>query len=245
MVSELRVFVIDDDMMSREVVAMLAEEAGFQVESFESGEAALEALVETAVPDAMLVDIQMPGLSGDALAARLREACGAQTKLVAMSGTGVPAVRRRQFEGFLLKPFSTEELRELLGGSEGAAPVAAAVEVAGLDETMLNRTTFLALRQTMLPEQLKALYAMCLDDVEARMLTLRQASADREADRFREAAHSIKGGCGLVGAVELARLAAEFEKKGMPVVHTVVPFEDFLRASARLRGMLERVLNDL
>lgn len=245
MVSQLRVFVVDDDVMSRDVIAMLVEDAGFQVESFDNGGAALEASCGVTAPYALLVDMQMPGLSGDALAAKLREACGAKTRLLAMSGTGVPADARQAFDGFLLKPFSAEELRELLGGGEAAAPVAEEAEVAELDETMLSRSTFLALRQTMPTEQLNALYTMCLDDVDARMVTLRQASADREADEFRRAAHSIKGGCGMVGAVELARLAAEFEKNGMPVVHTVVPFEEFLQASARLRGMLRRVLNDL
>jgi CheY-like chemotaxis protein len=236
--------VVDDDMMSREVIAMLVEDSGFQVDSFESGESALEALSEVAAPAALLVDMQMPGLSGDTLAAKLRAACGPGTCLVAMSGTGVPAEQRQEFDEFLLKPFSAEELRALLGACEVAGPVAAE-EVAGLDETMLSRSTFLSLRQTMPTEQLNDLYTMCLDDVEARLVTLRQASADREADQFRAAAHSIKGGCGMVGAVELARLAAEFEKNGMPVVHTVVPFEEFLQASARLRGMLRRVLNDL
>ena len=92
--------------------------------------------------------------------------------------------------------------------------------------------------------QLSALYKMCLDDLEARLATVRQASEDRDEDAFRRAAHSIKGGCGMVGAIELARLAADFEQNGMPVVHTLVPFEDFLQASTRLMGMLKRVLSD-
>jgi HPt (histidine-containing phosphotransfer) domain-containing protein len=69
------------------------------------------------------------------------------------------------------------------------------------------------------------------------------ASEARDAEKFRAAAHSIKGGCGMVGAIELARIAADFERQGLPAVHTVVPFQQFLEASARLRGMLERVLD--
>ena len=53
----------------------------------------------------------------------------------------------------------------------------------------------------------------------------------------------MKGGCGMVGAVELARLAAFMEQEGMPKVHSKVPFLEFLEASGRLRGMLRRILD--
>jgi CheY-like chemotaxis protein/HPt (histidine-containing phosphotransfer) domain-containing protein len=233
-------------MMSREVIALLAAEAGFEVESFESGDEALEALqAQTAPPHAMLVDMQMPGLAGDALAQELRSACGPSTHLIVMSGTVVEPERRRNFDRFLLKPFSLEQLEQALNSSSQDAAPAQTGLLLGLDPEMLSESTFLALRQTMPAAQLSALYTMCLDDVEARLATVRKASEDRDADAFRRAAHSIKGGCGMVGAIELARLATDFEQNGMPVVHTVVPFEDFLQASARLRGMLKRVLNDI
>ncbi len=227
---------------------MLAEEAGCAVTACESGEEALETLRREPAPDAMLIDMQMPGLSGDELAAELRAICGPDTRLIAMSGTEVPAAARSGFTDFLLKPFSGEDLAELLGGApaEALTPAPApALAPAGLDPTMINEETFHALQQTMPKTQVWALYSMCLDDADARLATVRKASEDRDADAFRRAAHSIKGGCGMVGAVELARMATAFEQNGPPMVHTVVPFDDFLEASARLRGMLGRVLNDL
>ena len=115
---------------------------------------------------------------------------------------------------------------------------------AAIDPTMVNESTFTSLRQTMPPTQLRALYKMCLDDVDARLQTMQQASESRDHEKFRAAAHSIKGGCGMVGAMELAHIAANFEQQGMPAVHNVVPFQQFLAASARLRGMLGRVLDN-
>jgi len=231
-------------MMSREVIALLASEAGFEVETFESGEAALQALqAQTAPPHAMLIDMQMPGLAGDALANELRSACGPATRLVAISGTAVEPAHRRNFDQFLLKPFSSEQLQQSIDSSpkDGAQ----SPPLPGLDSEILSSTTFGALRKSMPAGQLSALYKMCLDDLEARLATVRQASEDRDEDAFRRAAHSIKGGCGMVGATELARLATDFEQNGMPVVHTLVPFEDFLQASTRLRGMLKLVLEKL
>jgi CheY-like chemotaxis protein len=236
-------------MMSREVIILLSSEAGFEAEAFESGEEALQVLHALATPPrAMLIDMQMPGLSGDALAHELRSACGPATRLIVMSGTAVEPAQRRNFDGFLLKPFSCEQLQQTLSSDSPASTRNAtgpAEQLSGLDPQMISEPTFVALRQSMPAAQLGALYTMCLDDVDARLATVCKASEDRDADAFRRAAHSIKGGCGMVGAIELAQLATDFEQNGMPVVHTLVPFNDFLQASARLRGMLKRVLNDI
>ena len=60
---------IDDDPMSREVLTLLATVEGFTVVAQDSGQAALDhlALAHALCPDFVLVDMQMPGLAGDAL----------------------------------------------------------------------------------------------------------------------------------------------------------------------------------
>jgi HPt (histidine-containing phosphotransfer) domain-containing protein len=60
---------------------------------------------------------------------------------------------------------------------------------------------------------------------------------DQEA--YRRAAHSIKGGCGMVGATELAKLAAAMEENGFSTVDNKGPLQQFLAASARLRRILD------
>ena len=238
------VWVVDDDMMSREVAALLLCDAGFDAAAFDSGEQALAALTSPSEsPAAMLIDMQMPGLTGDTLALKLRAACGPGTRLIAMSGTPVPESRRRQFDSFLLKPFSVDDVLRLLGRARGSEPVESSQKSDDIDPGMVNEATFASLRQTMPKAQLRALYAMCLDDADARLRTMERASEARDAEKFRQAAHSIKGGCGMVGAVELARIASDFEHQGMPAVHNMIPFQQFLAASARLRGMLGRVLD--
>ncbi len=233
--------IVDDDMMSREMIALLAEDAGYTVTTYESGEESLKALSLPAAsaPETVLIDMQMPGLQGDPLAIRLRAVCGAGVRLIAMSGSEVAEDARQSFNGFLMKPFSGEELRVAVEAGETHA----AVIMAPGDAAVLSDTTFASILHTMPKEQVRKLYAMCLDDVDRRIGLLQQASATRDADAFMRTAHSIKGGCGMVGALELAALATVMEQDGMPAVHSVVPFEDFLRASARLRGMLGRILD--
>ena len=234
--------IVDDDPLSREVVAVLAADSGFSVEAHESGDSALHALAACRLcrPDVILADLQMPGLCGEPLARQLRVACGDDTVLLAMSGTSVSCEVIRSFNAFVLKPFSMDEIWSALHRSRHppAVPVQPS-PAASLSSEILNLDTYASLADVMPKHQLRGLYAMCLDDADARIETLRQASLARDPKAWIQAAHSIKGGCGMVGAVELASLAAEMEYTGLPSVGNLAPFEEFLAASSRLRRMLD------
>jgi HPt (histidine-containing phosphotransfer) domain-containing protein len=84
---------------------------------------------------------------------------------------------------------------------------------------------------------------MCLDDADARIATMRQALASGNQEAYCRAAHSIKGASGMVGALELARIAAQMEADGLEIVPNRVPpahlLDEFLAASARLRRILD------
>jgi CheY-like chemotaxis protein len=237
-----RLAIIDDDLLSREVLELFAVEAGFLVDSYESGEQALKALAQPGshLPDAILADMQMPGISGDALAHALRSTCAPGAQLLAMSGTPVPTAQTSAFDHFLLKPFSIEDLCVALNRS---APPSARPSSGCGEEAVLNRAIYSSLAQSMSRDQLRQLYTMCLDDADARVATMRTAVANRDSDAFRRAAHSVKGGCGMVGALELARLAADMEDNGLQTVDSSVPpnqlLDEFLAASARLRRILD------
>jgi CheY-like chemotaxis protein len=107
----LRVLVIDDDAMSRELLGVLLEGEGYTVDSTDSGAAALALLARGgAAPDLVLADIQMPGATGSRLAGQLRRACPPATLLLAMSGSRPPRKTISRFDGFLLKPFGMKEV---------------------------------------------------------------------------------------------------------------------------------------
>lgn len=59
----LRVVVVDDDEDSRELYAVYFERAGFEVEQASNGEEAL-ACVAHRIPDAIIMDLSMPGIDG-------------------------------------------------------------------------------------------------------------------------------------------------------------------------------------
>ncbi|MFP4058113.1 MAG: sigma-54-dependent transcriptional regulator [Candidatus Brocadiia bacterium] len=67
-----RVLVVDDLQGVRQILASVLKKAGYQVEEAGDGSAALEA-VRAHPPDAMLLDIRMPGLDGFEVLRRVQE----------------------------------------------------------------------------------------------------------------------------------------------------------------------------
>ncbi|NML30549.1 response regulator transcription factor [Paraburkholderia antibiotica] len=59
-----RVFVVDDDESVRGALARLLRVSGYQVECFETPQAFLERADLTGTPACLLLDLQMPGMSG-------------------------------------------------------------------------------------------------------------------------------------------------------------------------------------
>ncbi|HXW97511.1 MAG TPA: response regulator [Gemmatimonadales bacterium] len=109
----VQVLVVDDDVTSRAAMRRVLERHGYTVIVAESPDRALQLLEGTHVPvDLLVTDIQMPGMLGDALAARVREAW---PDLPVLFVSGEPSYERLPSEtsgraGFLLKPFLPAEL---------------------------------------------------------------------------------------------------------------------------------------
>lgn len=228
------VLVIDDDALSREVLVLLLEVAGYTAESADSGEAGLSLLQSAPLlPQAILADLQMPGITGNALARRLRPLCGPTATLLAMSATPPEDGSARDFDGFLLKPFSIDLFTATLAG---VAP--AATNGSHTQETpILDESIYRKLTGSMRPPQLEQLYALCLTDIDARLTKMQLAASSRDDKTYRAEAHAIKGSCGMVGAVELQSLATSMEKRGLSDDH-VASLKEILLAAKRLQRML-------
>jgi CheY-like chemotaxis protein len=232
----VRILVVDDDEVSRDVLALLLEGEGYAVDTVDSGDAALLHLraATCSQPAVVLVDMQMPGTAGDELARQLRGACGTATTLLAMSGSQPDDEATREFDGFLLKPFSMEGVAAAIaGGSAGVGHGATGENVAVLNEAVYEK-----LAGSMQSSQLEQLYAMCLGDAEKRIAGMRHAASNGDHATYRREAHTIKGGCGMVGAVELQTLATAMEKQDMGAANHVASLDEFLLACERLRRIL-------
>lgn len=206
-----RLMVIDDDPLSLKLLSMLLEREGYAVmQGCSGGDAlrSLEALDRASWPDAMLIDLQMPGLRGPDLAASLRRLTGEKLPLLAMSATAQNTPGG--YDGFLLKPLDMGDLKIMLAEKlaeetpEASQPDDGS-ECATLDERIYKNLL------TLMPEAaLHEIYIECLRDTRARLGLMRSG----DAQTVRAAAHAIKGSAGMLGATQLARRAALIEESG-------------------------------
>ncbi len=113
-----RLMVVDDNKDAAESMSMLFELWGHEVLCAYDGRAALEAAAKYR-PDAVFLDIGLPGMDGYEIAERLREQPeSAKAVLVAITGYGQDEDRRRSREvgidHHLVKPVAPETLHKLL-----------------------------------------------------------------------------------------------------------------------------------
>ena len=115
------VLLVEDSADAREILRMILELSGYLVTCAEDGPGGVAAALRCR-PGAALVDIGLPGYDGYEVARRIRAAPeGASVLLVALTGYGQPADRRRAEEaGFdlhFVKPVDPSRLIALLAGA--------------------------------------------------------------------------------------------------------------------------------
>src|SRR4051794_23991510 len=116
----LRVLVVDDHDLFRTGLRALLEEEGFDMSDAPGGEAALVALPSFA-PDVIVMDLNMPGMSGIEATARVLEARPA-TRVVMLTinrdDERILEAVRAGASGYLVKD---AELEEIVAGIRAAA----------------------------------------------------------------------------------------------------------------------------
>jgi CheY-like chemotaxis protein/HPt (histidine-containing phosphotransfer) domain-containing protein len=250
--AETQVLVVDDDPVMGELLDALLTIEGYRVTRAISGEEALQvARHGSPKPNVILCDIHMPGMRGSELAQvlsaeRAHGALAAETVILAMSGSSPRAEESQAFDGFLRKPFSMPDFVQAIEQARTRSPRASAAEneFAATDESSnrlppLDDTIFEQLKSKIGGEPLRQLYDMTLDDVRARLERIAVAVAQGDHSTVRQEAHTIKGSCGMVGALELQALAATAEG-GSPVDTSALA--DFDSACKRLQRMLSERL---
>jgi two-component system KDP operon response regulator KdpE len=125
MSGKITVFLVDDDDDNRRFLKrLLSGQAGYEVWSFATGTEAIEAMV-THRPDAVVSDLDMPGLPGEAVA-RTAAQLSRRPRVVLMSGDARRLERARSLaDHAFLKPFSIRDLIAALAGAGGRQPRAA------------------------------------------------------------------------------------------------------------------------
>jgi len=243
------VLLIDDDLVSREVMATVLTMSGYTVHTAAGGTSSLEMLAAGACsPDVILMDAQMPGLSGTELIQELR--AHSQASIYAISGSNAPDAVVDACDGFLLKPFGAEALNKLLEDHAGrAAPAVPAVPPRPptwvSDEPVVHAETLAQLRQIMPESAVKQIYEAIVADLRKRRSALQLAIANGNTAEIHRIGHAIKGGCGMAGARQAARIGAILETEDLEPgsnqlgEHAPV-LRDLLAATRALESMLDK-----
>lgn len=231
------VLLIDDDMVSREVMATMLTMGGFTTHTAESGSDSLAILDDGAcTPGVILMDTQMPGLSGSDLVRELR----VRTKAVlyAISASNAPADILEGTDGFLMKPFGAEELQNALEKRHKEP------ERSPLSEAPVINTATLGQLRSVMPESgVREIFAAVTSDLEKRLTLIETAIARGDSAEVKRLGHAIKGGCSMAGAMQAARVGQLLENRGDDLEYSRSLLPHLRAASENLKRILEAELS--
>lgn len=124
-----RIFIVDDDRFLLDLYAVKFRNAGHDVSVFSGGEDLLSALRKkgSVMPDAILLDLIMPGMSGfEALETIRKEHLAKDTKIIILSNQGqdsdIEKAKQLSVAGYIIKASAipSEVLTETLRTIESA-----------------------------------------------------------------------------------------------------------------------------
>lgn len=110
-----RILIIDDEALVRSYVRRALASRGWAVSEMSDGASALDLLGREAF-DAVICDLKMPDMRGEEVVRRIRQAWPAMKVIVitgSVSNITSPIVPGVEVDGFLIKPFGIDEIRDM------------------------------------------------------------------------------------------------------------------------------------
>jgi two-component system chemotaxis response regulator CheY len=190
----MKVFVVDDDVVSRMVLMHLVDSCGqFEILEAEDGEDAWRQLQGGLRPAITFCDLRMPRLSGMDLLGRVK----ADARLAGMPFVLVSAATDRETveqasgrgaDGYIVKPFQADQVRRHLDALSGDAGDA------GVDEAPAATTRRLGIDAARLALYLGGLHNQLVAagrDIEQLLACAQVDAARAHVARLREGCHTL------------------------------------------------------
>ena len=229
----LRVLVVDDVEMNREVAGCFLRSGGHEVVTAASGAEAIARLLEAgSAIDVVLMDARMPGMDGFEATRRIRASLAAVRDVPVIALTAlvfaeqVNECRDAGMDAHLSKPVTRETLLEAVrtvrreGRGSASGPAASRPDAAtsgdtiprpdpASDQPLLDAPTFERMRSLLDAGTVSS----CLDALRERAADLLSAIGRPGYDdaALTEAAHALAGSGGTFGFVRLTDAARAFE----------------------------------
>jgi PAS domain S-box-containing protein len=210
-----RLLLVEDDSDIQHFVCLLIHELHLEVQTAADGPAALEMAARSTAEqrpfDLILMDIQLPGMSGYEVTRALRRR-GWRGPIMALTAHAMAGDRKKCLEAgcddYLAKPVASMELKEVLAGYLEHLPAAAEAAGVSLAEPVPPPGSGLAVRDALAP-----LIESFAGELPARAERIQTALGDRNRSLLRELAHQLKGTAGVYGFLEIADTAAAIHRQ--------------------------------
>ncbi len=114
----MKVLIADDELRLRKVIALYLSKCGYEIIEAGNGETAVE-LTKEFVPDAIVLDVMMPGISGIEATQIIRQTAGFENTPIILltANAGENDIKKGLSSGankYVTKPFSPKELVEMI-----------------------------------------------------------------------------------------------------------------------------------
>jgi PAS domain S-box-containing protein len=207
----LRILIAEDNIVNQRVAQAVLEQRQHEVTIVGDGRQAVAAL-ESAAFDVVLMDVQMPIMDGLEATACIRAAekqTGRRTPIIALTAHAMRGDRERfraaGMDGYVAKPLRQDELWQALAEW---VPQPSVSPVPALDTRQLLAR--LGGKVALLVQVLQLFRSEC----PRLMHDLRDAIAQRDAERIHFAAHALKGTLGNLSAADAFASALRLQELG-------------------------------
>jgi signal transduction histidine kinase/CheY-like chemotaxis protein/HPt (histidine-containing phosphotransfer) domain-containing protein len=211
----LQVLVAEDNPVNEAVIVRVLEKMGHAPTMAHNGREAVS-LASNGKFDLVFMDVQMPEMDGLAATAAIRESekrSGTHLPIFAMTAHAMKGDREQclaaGMDGYMTKPVRFSEIQQTLetvtAERRAAAPPAVASSwdrAAALDRVEGDE------------ELLQDICRIFLEESPKLMSRLQQAIAEENAEGVSQAAHSLKGESGYLGATNVSQMAKQLETMG-------------------------------
>jgi two-component system, sensor histidine kinase and response regulator len=221
----LRLLLAEDNPVNSHLALTLLRKWGHEVVLTANGREALELLDKAGFKgfDAVLMDVQMPGMDGMEATAAIRareKSLGFHLPIIGVTAHAMKGDRERCLEGgmdgYVSKPIRPEklltELARLVPGSIPREPQPATSPAFVIPAGSLDRSALLDRVEGDM-DLLGDIIELFKEDSVRQLAAIQEAIDKKDAAALRRAAHTLKGTCGNLGAPEAAATALELEKQ--------------------------------
>jgi PAS domain S-box-containing protein len=204
-----RILVVDDGPENRELVKLVLENFGLQVDEAENGQVALDLAAEHTY-DVVLMDVQMPVMDGFTAATRLRER-GIRVPIIALTANAMKGFEKEclaaGYSDYFSKPIDIDsfvaKLAQLLDArpARSAAETARPLRIAAVEEQPAGPATEALIESALngRDQQFAALAQRFAARLAERLGELAEARRRRNHQELAALAHWLKGAGGTVG----------------------------------------------